>query len=92
MNDATVLCRQLNFGPPVRVFPPGTFGTGSIFPRYSRLLCSGVEASLEDCRNDNLQTDNLCPITLAAAVECTGESVALCVCVRACVCVSVCAR
>lgn len=71
MNEAAVVCREMNCGDPVKV--TGSFGQGD-YQRGYKVSCSGRESSLSQCslreyaRNNNDHVEE-------AAVECSGKTV-----------------
>lgn len=70
MNEATVVCREMNCGDPVKV--SGSFGRGVELRGY-KISCSGRESSLAQCtlreyvRTSDDQIEE-------AAVECSGKT------------------
>ncbi|KAI3363757.1 hypothetical protein L3Q82_001371 [Scortum barcoo] len=69
MNEATVVCREMNCGDPVKV--SGSFGRGTDLRGY-QVSCSGRESSLTQCTlREYVRTsqDNI----EEAAVECSGN-------------------
>lgn len=75
MNEARVVCREMNCGDPVKV--SGSFGEGSELRGY-KVSCRGDENSLSLCtlreytRSSNNRVEE-------AAVECSGKTHLLCI-------------
>ncbi|XP_039874446.1 deleted in malignant brain tumors 1 protein-like isoform X2 [Simochromis diagramma] len=69
MNDATVVCRQLDCGSPHKLIQLGP-GTGQTWT--DQIECNGKEPTLNQCTHTSLQ-DRTCNNTAVAGVFCTGS-------------------
>ncbi|XP_019947587.2 scavenger receptor cysteine-rich type 1 protein M130-like isoform X1 [Paralichthys olivaceus] len=69
MNEATVVCREMNCGDPVRV--TGSFGQGSDMRGY-KISCGGRESSIVQCSLREYVRTSFDTIE-EAAVECSGN-------------------
>ena len=58
ISDATVACRQLNFGPAISAPCCANFGQGTGSILLDNLGCSGDEESLLDCPSNGLNVHN----------------------------------
>uniref|UniRef100_A0A672YLG9 SRCR domain-containing protein n=1 Tax=Sphaeramia orbicularis TaxID=375764 RepID=A0A672YLG9_9TELE len=72
LNDAQVVCRQLNCGSAVRALGSAHFGPGSDPTWLDDVDCSGSESSLTECRHPGFGTEN-CGHDEDAGVICSGE-------------------
>uniref|UniRef100_A0A3P9D2W4 SRCR domain-containing protein n=1 Tax=Maylandia zebra TaxID=106582 RepID=A0A3P9D2W4_9CICH len=72
LNDAEVVCRQLNCGPALGAPQMAYFGAGSGQIWLDNVGCSGSESSLTECQNSGWGT-NTCAHDQDAGVICTGE-------------------
>ncbi|XP_059212017.1 scavenger receptor cysteine-rich type 1 protein M130-like [Centropristis striata] len=67
INEATVVCREMNCGDPVKF--SGSYGQSS-YPGGYKVSCSGRESSLTQCTlREYMRTDH----TEEASVECSGN-------------------
>lgn len=70
MNEAAVVCREMNCGDPVKVL--GSFGPGGNERGY-KISCSGRESSLTQCTLREYARTSQDRVE-EAAVECTGKT------------------
>uniref|UniRef100_A0AAZ1X4K7 SRCR domain-containing protein n=1 Tax=Oreochromis aureus TaxID=47969 RepID=A0AAZ1X4K7_OREAU len=70
LNDAEVVCRQLNCGSALEVPQSAHFGAGTGQIWLDRVTCSGNESSLTDCQHSGFQS-NRCEHGQDAAVVCS---------------------
>lgn len=71
MNEATVVCREMNCGDPVKF--TGSFGQSGDLRGY-KISCNGKESSLTKCTvRDYVRTSN--DRIQEAAVECSGVEI-----------------
>ena len=70
MNEAAVVCREMNCGDPVRA--PGSFGQGGDIRGY-KISCGGLESSITQCTQRQYVRTSYDSIE-EAAVQCTGET------------------
>ncbi|KAI1892333.1 hypothetical protein AGOR_G00132280 [Albula goreensis] len=73
MNEAEVVCRQLDCGPAIAAPKYAAFGQGSGLIFLDNLHCNGSEQSLLDCQSNGLGSHN-CRHYEDAAVICTGKN------------------
>uniref|UniRef100_A0AAZ1Y5R7 SRCR domain-containing protein n=1 Tax=Oreochromis aureus TaxID=47969 RepID=A0AAZ1Y5R7_OREAU len=76
LNDAEVVCRQLNCGSALEVPQSAHFGAGTGQIWLDRVTCSGNESSLTDCQHSGFQS-NRCEHGQDAAVICSGVRLCL---------------
>ncbi|CAJ1075388.1 LOW QUALITY PROTEIN: uncharacterized protein LOC124998123 [Xyrichtys novacula] len=76
MNDAKVVCRQLNCGTAVTAPPSAHFGEGSGPIFLDDVACSGSESFLTDCQHQGFGTHN-CGHGEDAGVVCSGAQIRL---------------
>uniref|UniRef100_A0AAZ1Y2X7 SRCR domain-containing protein n=1 Tax=Oreochromis aureus TaxID=47969 RepID=A0AAZ1Y2X7_OREAU len=72
LNDAEVVCRQLNCGSALEVPPSAHFGAGTGQIWLDHVTCSGNESSLTECQHSGFGS-NTCEHGQDAAVICSGE-------------------
>ncbi|XP_042247333.1 scavenger receptor cysteine-rich type 1 protein M130-like [Thunnus maccoyii] len=72
MNDATVVCRQLNCGRAHTITTMAEYGHGTGQTWIERIECNGLESSLTQCSQGPFR-DKTCNITSVAGVVCTGS-------------------
>lgn len=72
MNDANVVCRQLNCGRAHKITTETEFGHNSHHTWIEQIECSGTESSLSQCPQHSLE-GRTCNASLVAGVICTGE-------------------
>uniref|UniRef100_A0A669CD36 SRCR domain-containing protein n=1 Tax=Oreochromis niloticus TaxID=8128 RepID=A0A669CD36_ORENI len=70
LNDAEVVCRQLNCGSALEVPPSAHFGAGTGQIWLDRVTCSGNESSLAECQHSGFGS-NTCEHGQDAAVICS---------------------
>ncbi|XP_025755302.1 uncharacterized protein LOC102078007 isoform X6 [Oreochromis niloticus] len=73
LNDAEVVCRQLNCGSALEVPPSAHFGAGSGQIWLDNVTCSGNESSLTECQHSGFGS-NRCEHGQDATVICSGIS------------------
>uniref|UniRef100_I3IUW9 SRCR domain-containing protein n=1 Tax=Oreochromis niloticus TaxID=8128 RepID=I3IUW9_ORENI len=71
LNDAEVVCRQLNCGSALEVPPSAHFGAGTGQIWLDHVTCSGSESSLTECQHSGFGS-NSCEHGQDAAVICSG--------------------
>uniref|UniRef100_A0A3P9CY62 SRCR domain-containing protein n=1 Tax=Maylandia zebra TaxID=106582 RepID=A0A3P9CY62_9CICH len=71
LNDAQVVCRQLNCGPVLEVPQSAHFGAGTGQIWLDNVTCSGNESSLTECQHSGFGS-NRCEHGQDAAVICSG--------------------
>uniref|UniRef100_A0A3Q4HP17 SRCR domain-containing protein n=1 Tax=Neolamprologus brichardi TaxID=32507 RepID=A0A3Q4HP17_NEOBR len=71
VNDAQVVCRQLNCGTALQALPSAYFGAGTGQIWFSYMTCSGNENSLTECQHSGFGTNN-CGHQQDAGVFCSG--------------------
>ncbi|CAI5671645.1 unnamed protein product [Oreochromis niloticus] len=71
LNDAEVVCRQLNCGSALEVPPSAHFGAGTGQIWLDHVTCSGNESSLTECQHSGFGS-NTCEHGQDAAVICSG--------------------
>uniref|UniRef100_A0AAZ1XL81 SRCR domain-containing protein n=1 Tax=Oreochromis aureus TaxID=47969 RepID=A0AAZ1XL81_OREAU len=72
LNDAEVVCRQLNCGSALEVPQSAHFGAGTGQIWLDHVTCSGNESSLTECQHSGFGS-NRCEHGQDAAVICSGE-------------------
>lgn len=72
MNDATVVCRQLNCGRVHTITSMAEYGHGLGQVWIDRIECSGLEFTLPECPQRPYR-DTVCNTTSVAGVVCTGK-------------------
>ncbi|KAL4007399.1 hypothetical protein ACER0C_001251 [Sarotherodon galilaeus] len=72
LNDAEVVCRELNCGMALEVPPSANFGAGTGQIWLDHVTCSGNESSLTECQHSGFGS-NTCERGQDAAVICSGE-------------------
>ncbi|CAI5671648.1 unnamed protein product, partial [Oreochromis niloticus] len=72
LNDAEVVCRQINCGSALEVPPSADFGAGTGQIWLDNVTCSGNESSLTECQHNGFGS-NRCEHSQNAAVICSGE-------------------
>uniref|UniRef100_A0A3Q1HEN8 Soluble scavenger receptor cysteine-rich domain-containing protein SSC5D n=1 Tax=Anabas testudineus TaxID=64144 RepID=A0A3Q1HEN8_ANATE len=72
MNDATVVCRQLDCGRAHRITTMTEYGHGPGQTWIDQIECSGTEQMLAQCPQRPF-TDKTCNVTSIAGVVCTGS-------------------
>ncbi|CAI5689235.1 unnamed protein product [Oreochromis niloticus] len=70
LNDAEVVCRQLNCGSALEVPPSAHFGAGTGQIWLDNVTCSGSESSLTECQHSGFRS-NRCEHGQDAAVICS---------------------
>ena len=65
-NAAQVLCKQLNYGPPMEIFADTRFGLSYAYLSFTP-ICSGKEAKLEECQLKELPS----PCSTPAGLTCS---------------------
>ncbi|XP_039456307.1 deleted in malignant brain tumors 1 protein-like [Oreochromis aureus] len=73
LNDAEVVCRQLNCGSALEVPPSAHFGAGTGQIWLDNVTCSGNESSLAECQHSGFGS-NRCEHVQDAAVICSAGS------------------
>lgn len=71
LNDAMVVCRQLDCGTAVSTTRSAHFGWGP-GPIWLNVACSGYEGVIKDCRHGRFE-EHACPHREDASVICSGE-------------------
>uniref|UniRef100_A0AAZ1Y0C4 SRCR domain-containing protein n=1 Tax=Oreochromis aureus TaxID=47969 RepID=A0AAZ1Y0C4_OREAU len=72
LNDAEVVCRELNCGSALKVPTSAHFGAGTGKIWLDHVTCSGNESSLTECQHSGFGS-NTCERGQDAAVICSGE-------------------
>lgn len=72
INDARVICRQLNFTGADRAYGSAKFGIIRNPTWLSNLRCNGSEKSVIDCPRNEFSMNN-CNYYSDASVKCTGK-------------------
>ncbi|XP_078146215.1 scavenger receptor cysteine-rich type 1 protein M130-like [Centroberyx gerrardi] len=72
LNDATVVCRQLNCGKAHKISHRGSYGYGSGKMWIDEIQCNGQESSLTQCTQKAFG-DSTCNITSVAGVLCSDS-------------------
>ena len=72
--DATVVCKQLQFGGAVGAYTGSAFGNGNGPVWMSDFECKGNEDSLAKCNHSNTEVQGTWDHYSDASVECFGES------------------
>lgn len=72
MNDANVVCRQLDCGRAHTIATTDAYGLGSGQTVIDRIECSGIEATMSQCQRGPFR-DRTCNATSVAGVVCTGK-------------------
>ena len=67
LKAATVVCRQLNLGPPVSIYSHST-GTPGVDYGIENITCTGTESNIAEC---NYTTDHDCYRHESAGVICS---------------------
>lgn len=75
MQDAEVVCRELDCGPPVKVLGVPTFGIGGEQEWTKELYCRGHESHIHFCPTSKLQHN--CSHTNYVGLVCSGKSLTL---------------
>ncbi|XP_039885249.1 deleted in malignant brain tumors 1 protein-like isoform X5 [Simochromis diagramma] len=76
LNDAEVVCRQINCGSALEVPQSAHFGAGTGQIWLDNVTCSGNESSLTECQHSGFGS-NRCEHGQDAAVICSGEPIRL---------------
>lgn len=74
VNDAAVVCKQLNCGKVHKITMNNDFGQATGPIQIDQLECSGQEINLAQCRQRPF-TDKTCNATAIAGVVCTGREI-----------------
>uniref|UniRef100_A0A3P8QM37 SRCR domain-containing protein n=1 Tax=Astatotilapia calliptera TaxID=8154 RepID=A0A3P8QM37_ASTCA len=77
LNDAEVVCRQLNCGSALEVPQSAHFGAGTGQIWLDNVTCSGNESSLTECQHSGFGS-NTCEHVQDAAVICSGVKTVVC--------------
>ncbi|XP_054872022.1 deleted in malignant brain tumors 1 protein-like [Amphiprion ocellaris] len=72
INDATVVCRQLDCGRAHKITTMSEYGQGTGTTWIDQIECSGMESSLPQCPQRPF-TDKTCNTSSVAGVICTGS-------------------
>lgn len=72
MNDATVVCRQMNCGRAHKITTMADYGHGTGQTWIDQIECNGLESTLAQCPQRPFR-DKTCNITSVAGVVCTGS-------------------
>ncbi|GLD67207.1 deleted in malignant brain tumors 1 protein-like protein [Lates japonicus] len=72
MNDATVVCRQMNCGRAHKITTMTEFGQGTGQTWLDQIECNGLESTLNQCPQRPFR-DKTCNATSVAGVVCTGS-------------------
>ncbi|XP_068610153.1 deleted in malignant brain tumors 1 protein-like [Brachionichthys hirsutus] len=72
LNDATVVCRQLDCGRPDKITSATEFGQGSGQTWIDQIECGSLESTMAECPQSKFQ-DRTCNATSIAGVICTGS-------------------
>lgn len=72
MNDATVVCRQLNCGKAHKITTTPEYGHSTGQTWIDQIECTGTEFTLAQCSQRQFR-DRTCNTTSLAGVVCTGE-------------------
>ncbi|XP_022624421.1 deleted in malignant brain tumors 1 protein-like [Seriola dumerili] len=72
MNDATVVCRQINCGRAHKITTMADYGHGTGQTWIDQIECNGLESTLTQCPQRPFR-DKICNITSVAGVVCTGS-------------------
>lgn len=73
MDDAMVVCRQLNCGRAHKITRLSEFGVGSGQTWIEQIECNGRESTLSQCPQRPYR-DRTCNTTAIAGVICTGKN------------------
>lgn len=71
MNDASVVCRQLDCGRAYKINTMAEYGHGQTW--IDQIECNGMESTLTQCPQRPF-TDKTCNATSVAGVACSGKS------------------
>uniref|UniRef100_A0A3Q3WY76 Soluble scavenger receptor cysteine-rich domain-containing protein SSC5D n=1 Tax=Mola mola TaxID=94237 RepID=A0A3Q3WY76_MOLML len=74
VNDATVVCRQLDCGRVHKITLAADYGHGSGQTRIEQIECTGLERTLAQCPKRPF-TSKTCNTTSLAGVACTGRGI-----------------
>ena len=74
MNDATVLCRQLDCGLSYKITTMAEYGSSTGQTWTELIECSGLESTLAQCQRSMFIDEN-CNSTTIAGVVCTGKKI-----------------
>lgn len=74
VNDATVVCRQLDCGRVHKITSATEYGHGTGQTRIEQIECSGLESTLAQCPQRPF-TSKTCNATSLAGVVCTGRGI-----------------
>ncbi|XP_062293821.1 deleted in malignant brain tumors 1 protein-like [Scomber scombrus] len=72
MNDANVVCKQLNCGRAHTIATTAAYGLGTGQTVIDRIECNGIEATMSQCQRGPFR-DRTCNTTSVAGVVCTGS-------------------
>ena len=85
LQDATVVCRQLDYINATAAVGPARFGSGSGPILFSEVTCVGNESTITECDHHSTGGHN-CSHKEDVGVVCEGQLVCSCVCECLCVC------
>lgn len=72
LNDAAVVCRQLNCGKAHKITTMTEYGHGTGQTWIDQIECNGLESTLNQCQKQPF-SEKTCNITSVAGVICTGK-------------------
>lgn len=72
INDATVVCRQLDCGRAHKITTMNEYGLGTGQSGIDHIECNGMESTLPQCPQRTFR-DKTCNATSVAGVICTGK-------------------